>query len=359
MHLEDHANWIYKAVKENLPLALFVLDCDLAVLDCNEKALELLGFKGCRLKGRPLSEIFKEDLWSEDSYLFRVVQEGIPLERVESRVFNRHGEKIPVYIYAYPVKEQGLVVGVILYLADAREIKRYEAQKRRFMSMVAHDFKAPLVIALGFIRRLLEGKAGPLTEKQETYLRTASEELQKLERLILTFLEMLRFETGRVRLELAPCEASRLLQEVTKRFAPEAEKKKIQIEVTLPQEEIWFTADRLQLERVLANLLDNALKYSPPGTKVQLRLAQEDHTVVFEVEDQGPGIPPEDLPHIFEPFYRVSRGAQVAPGTGLGLAIVKNVVEAHGGTVNVKSLPGQGTKFVLRFPRSCRLNTAK
>ncbi len=359
MHLEDHANWIYKAVKENLPLALFVLDCDLTVLDCNQRALDLLGLEGCTLKGRPLSEIFKEDLWSEDSYLLKVVQEGLAVERVEARVFNRHGEKIPVQVYAYPVKEGDLVIGLVLYLADAREARRYEEQKRRFMSMVAHDFKAPLVIALGFIRRLIEGKAGPLTEKQETYLRTASEELQKLEGLILTFLEMLRFETGRLRLELAPCEAGRLLKQVVKRFTPQAEKKGITIFTHCPEEEIWFTADRLQLERVLANLLDNALKYSPPETQVEISLFNQDDTVVFEVQDQGPGIPPEDLPHIFEPFYRVSREAKIAPGTGLGLAIVKNVVEAHGGTVNVESTLGQGTKFILIFPKSCPLNIAK
>jgi signal transduction histidine kinase len=279
------------------------------------------------------------------------------VEKVETQFFNRRGEKIPVQIYAYPVKEKDLIIGLVLYLADAREIRRYEDQKRRFMSMVAHDFKAPLVISLGFVQRLLQEKAGPLTAKQQTYLETVSQELQKLEGLILSFLEMLRFETGRLKLELAPCEAGSLVREVCERFRLNAEKKEILLKPCLPEEELWLVADRLQLERALANLLDNAIKYSPSGTRVEIRLFQEEETVVFEVEDQGPGIPAEEIPHIFEPFYRVSREAKISPGTGLGLAIVKNVVEAHGGSINVESIIEQGTKFYLRFPKKCPLNT--
>ncbi len=352
--------WLYQSVKDSIPLALFILDSDFIIIDYNRRAQELLGCKGADFLGQPINNILKEDLWDKDSYLLRVINEGLYVENFESRVFNRRGEKIPVLVNAYPIKDKELIIGLVIYLADAREIKRYEAQKKQFMSMLAHDFKAPLVITLGLIRRLLEEKAGPITAKQQTYLKTISKELSRLESLILSFLDMLRFETGQYRLQLMPCELDTLIKEVCERFKLNAEKNDISLLYSLPSEGVQIVADRLQLERVLSNLIDNAIKYSPKGTKVRIRLSKENDSVVIRVEDEGQGIPQEALPHIFDPFYRVKTKKEgVSLGTGLGLTIVKNIVDAHGGSINVQSKPGQGTIFTVKIPRLCQLQPRK
>ncbi len=352
--------WLYQAVKDSIPLALFILDCDFVIIDYNRRAQELLGCEETDFIGQPINNILREELWDKDSYLLRVINEGLFVENFESRVFSRRGEKIPVLVNAYPIKEKDSIIGLVIYLADAREIKRYEAQKKYFMSMLAHDFKAPLVITLGLIKRLLEEKAGPITTKQQTYLETISKELSKLESLILSFLDMLRFETGQYRLQLMPCELDTVIREVCERFKLSAEKNNISLIYSLASEGVQIVADRLQLERVLSNLIDNAIKYSPEGTEVRVRLLKENDSAVIEVEDQGQGIPQEALPHIFDPFYRVKTKKEgVSVGTGLGLTIVKNIVDAHGGSINVQSKPGQGTIFTVKIPRLCQLQLKK
>ncbi len=353
----QHLDWLYQNLKKTLPLAFFILDKNLDVVDFNQKIQELLGLDQKTI-GHAFLKATLKNLDLKDQ-IIRVIKEGVPMEHYENKVFHVSGEEIPVYIYAYPLRQKNLLVGAIVFLQDIRELKKYEARKKQFISMLAHDFKAPLSTALGFLKRLAEGKAGPLNDKQKRYIQTATTELKKLEGLIFNFLDMLRLESGHLRLELAPCVPQQLVSQVVKRFGLAAEKKNIDLHLELYPEEIWFTADSLQIERALANLIDNAIKYSPKDSRISVCMDFKDETIIFEVRDQGPGIPPADVPHIFEPFYRVKTQRHTPSGSGLGLAIVKTIVEAHGGQIQLETSPGEGTKFKLLFPRLCKISTNK
>jgi len=218
------------------------------------------------------------------------------------------------------------------------------------ISLLTHDLKAPVAIAGGFVERLLKGKAGPLTEKQQSYLETIQREVGRLESYILSFLEISRIEAGQIELQMESLDLGSLLADIIEGFRLPAARKDITLHLDVPGDVPPLQGDGLQITRVMTNLLDNAIKYSHPGKPVQVHVSVDDNHLVVEVRDEGIGIAPEQQDHIFESFYQVPLEAQKARGTGLGLAAVKAIVEAHGGTTRVSSEPGHGSSFFISFP---------
>jgi len=221
--------------------------------------------------------------------------------------------------------------------------------------MFAHDLKTPVVGMGGLIRRLLQGKVGPLTDRQSSYLETIDREMTRLEKLITSFLELARLD---LRLLTPRQEAIQVVEEcreVINLMTPLAEAKGMKLEPRFSGKLPPVWVDALLFRRVLENLLSNAIKFSPPGTAVLLQVAEEGHKLRFAVQDQGPGISPEELPHLFEFFYR-GRAASGQEGFGLGLATVRRIVEAHGGRLLVDSVPGRGATFYFTLPKRNVIN---
>jgi signal transduction histidine kinase len=216
--------------------------------------------------------------------------------------------------------------------------------------MFAHDLKTPVVGMAGLVRRLRQGKAGPLTEPQMTYLETIDREMGRLEKLINNFLEFARLDLHLLTPLPSALQVERECQEVLALLQPLAEAKGIVLEADYPQEVQVLQADSLLFRRALENLLENAIKYSPPRTTVTLEVQDRGQEVLFAVKDQGPGIAPEDLPHLFEIYYR-GADAEKERGFGVGLATVKRIIDAHGGRIRVESAPGRGAVFSFTLPR--------
>ncbi len=342
-------SWLYEALKECLPGGIFLTDPQFVILDYNRESERLLGFSGS-LYGRSLTEILPWDLFRKKGYL-TLLRAGRPLENLEFPYYDPEGRQMTLVANVFSYFEGKTLLGFVFQIFEARRLRRHERERRQFMSMLAHDFKAPLVIVMGLIRRLLEEKAGPLSDKQKRYLKTVSEELAKLEKLVFSFLEMLKLETGQITLHPVSFDLGELVREVASKMEALAQRKglRLQIEIKGP---VPLVADRLQIERVITNLLDNAIKYSYEGGAILLKAWEGRDKAFFEISDQGMGIPPEEIPHIFEPFHRL-RGKEgaVPTGSGLGLSIVKGIVEAHGGEIDVLSTPGQGTTFIVSLPK--------
>ena len=238
----------------------------------------------------------------------------------------------------------GEPAGVVLILHDVTQQRQLDEKKSGAISAVSHQLKTPLTSIRMAIHLLLEEKVGGLSPKQADLLVAAGEDAERLNTIIDELLDIGRIESGKARMDLRPVPPADLVLRETEAHRPAARDGGVSLVVDLPATlpQVWVEPARVA--HVFANLLSNALKYTPPGGKVTLSAKAEGEFVRFLVSDTGVGIPEKYLPRIFEQFFRVP---EQGPGTGvgLGLAIVKDIVEAHGGTVGVESREGTGSTF--------------
>ncbi|MGC6482728.1 MAG: sensor histidine kinase [Synechococcus sp.] len=226
------------------------------------------------------------------------------------------------------------------------------SDQRRFVSAVSHELRTPLTIVQGYVYRTLN-RSDNLTEPQRKGLRTAEEETLRMRHLLDDLLDLSRSDSGQLRLQHQEVEMNIAVLEAVD-MARSSMKREVLTELPLQQEDsrlIVAQADPDRLRQVLLDLIENAHKYSPEGKPVTVRLSQVEQMAVVEVVDQGIGIPPKDLPKVFDRFHRASN-ASVSSGSGLGLSIVQLLVEAMGGTVVVTSQLGQGSIFTVHLPIS-------
>jgi two-component system, OmpR family, sensor histidine kinase BaeS len=242
----------------------------------------------------------------------------------------------------------------------SRQLGELDKLKAEFVSVASHELKTPINVMMGYLQLLEEGVYGPLTPKQLEVHKTLGLQANTLARLVSQLLDVSRFEAGGGRLEPRPVQIDAILADLENAFQVLAVQRQIQFRVErhdgLPDQVVW---DLDRINEVLGNLLSNAFKFTPHGGSVELSLEPVDGGVLMEVHDTGAGIPPEQLPHIFEKFYQADnqRSAR-ASGAGLGLAIAKQIVEAHGGTISCESTPGVGTTFSIMLPAQVTRRTS-
>jgi two-component system phosphate regulon sensor histidine kinase PhoR len=237
---------------------------------------------------------------------------------------------------------------VLVVFHDLTDVKRTEQVRRDFIANVSHELRTPLAALKSVVETLMEGALTDESVAQE-FLRRADSEVDRLVALVEELLELSRIESGEQPLMLRPTEMSPLLSEAAERLRPQAERKQIVLDVELAEDLGEATVDSERIERAVLNLLNNAIKFTPPGGKVWLNGWRNADQVILQVRDTGEGIAPLDLPRIFERFYK-SDLSRASRGSGLGLALVKHTVEAHGGTVSVESEQYQGSVFRLAIP---------
>jgi signal transduction histidine kinase len=279
-----------------------------------------------------------------------------PLERrgYESaiEVYDQGGQLKYFLPHAVPIRDaERHLLGVTLVLADVTNLRRLDEMKSGLLSVVSHELKTPLTSIRMAVHLLLEEQVGQLNVKQSELLMAAREDSDRLERIIADLLDMGRLESGRVELDLRPEPAERLVSDAITPLETAFHDRGVALDVAIPDDVAPVLVDPARIDHVFSNLLSNALKFSPPGSRVRVSAQNEEAMVRFSVEDTGVGIPAEYLPRIFERFYRVPRENQPA-GAGLGLAIAKEIVEAHGGRIAAQSLTGQGTCLSFTLQRA-------
>jgi signal transduction histidine kinase len=220
--------------------------------------------------------------------------------------------------------------------------------KQSFVSMVSHELRTPLTSIVGYLEFLREGEGGELTDEQARFVSVIERNAGRLQQLVDDILQLGRADEGRIKLNVEPVDVARLMQRAAESAGPVAERRGLALTVEVAPELPDLEGDRRLLAEALDNLVSNAIKFTRTGGTVTIRARTAGEGVELEVQDSGVGIPADELPHLFERFFRASTA--VASGTGLGLAIARSIVDLHGGTISVESTVGVGSTFRLRLP---------
>jgi signal transduction histidine kinase len=237
--------------------------------------------------------------------------------------------------------------------AERDTVAALSQARRELVAGVSHELRTPVATLRGYIESTLTERDGPVPPPLRHDLEVMEHEVLRLQTLINDLFTMARAESGRLSLQLAPTQVGVLAERLVETAAPLVwQSSKVQVVADVPPDLPLAQADAGRLEQVISNLLHNAVRHTPAGGLVGVGVAAAPDAVIVRVQDTGEGIAPEDLPHIWERFYRAGGAAHPDEGAGLGLALVKELTEAMGGTVAVESTPGEGSCFVIRLPRA-------
>ncbi|NWF63692.1 MAG: HAMP domain-containing protein [Chloroflexi bacterium] len=250
---------------------------------------------------------------------------------------------------ASPVMVEGRQIGRVCIMRDVTHFKELDTMKSEFVATVSHDLRSPLTLMRGYATML--DTMGELNEQQQGYVKKIITGVENMSRLVNNLLDLGRIEIG-VGLQVENVPVLDIIERVTGALQLQALQKNVQLSAELPKDMPHVVeADQALLHQAVYNLVENAIKYTPPNGRVTIRAISQPDYLIFAIEDSGIGIPPEDIPHLFEKFYRgKQREARAQPGSGLGLAIVQSIVESHHGRIWVQSMVGKGSTFYLQIP---------
>ncbi|WP_249306039.1 two-component system histidine kinase PnpS [Lederbergia citrea] len=269
--------------------------------------------------------------------------------RDEVHLFHPKERILDAHLAPY-VGESGEVKGIIAVLHDVTDIRRLEKMRSEFVANVSHELKTPITSVKGFAETLLDG-AMEDEELCRSFLTIIYDESDRLHRLIKDILYLSSIEHHRIPLTIENVNLTQAVYGTADTVKEGAAKKNI--DMTFPEKkDVWIEGERDRIQQIILNLLSNAISYTPEGGEISVTITEQENEVKLRISDTGIGIAQKELPRIFERFYRVDKArSRNSGGTGLGLAIVKHLVDSHHGTINVESMEGEGTTFIVTLPK--------
>lgn len=335
-----------KAVLDSIDDGLLILDRQGRIEHANPVAQRQLAWETEQL-GQPLSQALDNPAMEAPT---QQVLRGQPLEQVPPDLaIEVEGENRLLSWRLTPVSlDEERILGAVMVLRDVTEQRAFERVRNEFVLRASHELRTPVTgmqMAFGLLReRLVFAEES----RESDLLLTVDEEMQRLVRLINDLLHFSRYQNGMQTLTLAPCDIDDLLGALRTRFQEPAQNKGISIELDLQEPLPRVPIDRPQVERVLDNLVSNAIRHTPNGGHIRLQSRRHGERVILSVEDNGEGVPYSQQARIFEPFVQL--GSSTGGGVGLGLALCKEIVQLHGGRIGIYSRPGEGAQFYLALP---------
>lgn len=324
-----------ESVIANIEDGVIVLDDEKKIILINRAACAAFGLDHINLTGQPIESLVSND----DLRVMLAKSEGSAVKYYEinfddGRVFNAQHTPIPK-------------IGSAITMQDITYLKRLDQMKNDFVHTVSHDLRSPLTAVIGYAE-LIE-RVGPVNEQQKEFIHRVKGSVQNITTLVNDLLDLGRLEAGfDARRELIQVES--VLQYSLGLFASLIQKKNIHLYQNVANDLPPLRANPIRIRQMIDNLVSNAIKFTPEGGEIRILLMAEDHQIIFQVADTGPGIPREEQARIFEKFYRASNVADDTKGTGLGLAIVKSIVDSHHGRVWVESALNHGASFFVVLP---------
>ncbi len=341
----EHEEFNLRTILGSMAEGVMVVDAQHVVRLVNPSFISLFGPRSDPL-GQTVLQLLRE------AELEEMIAAALATGEAQTRDVTMGGGAVARHfaVHAVPMREQTGAPGVVAILRDISRLKQLEEVRREFVANVSHELRTPLSIFHGFLENLRDDPEMPRAEQAEIFA-ILSKHSQRLNALIEDLLILARLESRKETLRLEEIEVAEFLRAVRADWSDKVAKKNLTLTLEVAAGLPPLFADRLRLDQVLGNLLENAVKYTGPGGTIRLGAAQAGEEIELRVADSGLGIPPADVPHIFERFYRADKArTREQGGTGLGLSIVKHIVQTHGGTVAAESTYGAGTTIIVRLP---------
>ncbi len=336
---EDRAR--LAGILDNIVDGVIMTDTEGKVVLANKAIEKIFHIKNEDLISMPLIEILRDHEISElmelclDSNREQVAQ-------FESELFKRFLRAIAVPLKGRKIK------GTLILFQDLTEVRNLQTMRRELIGNISHEFRTPLAGIKAMVETLQDGAIDEKDTAIDFLLRIDSE-VDRLTQMVSELTELSKIETGEAELKLELLDIRRLANEVVSQLSPQAERKQLSILKNFAEDLPAIRADRERIRQVIINLLHNAIKFTEPGGSITIRVTTDRDALTIDITDTGIGIASDDLPHIFERFYKADR-ARTGGGTGIGLAIARHVIEAHGGSIHALSQPGKGSTFSFSLP---------
>lgn len=340
---------------------VLVVDAELQLVLMNPVAAHIFALESPPPVGLPIHPFIADSGILDLLNQVRTAPYQAHVHEMERRRRAPHAEPAIFQALATPLVVGPELHGIATVLRDITAQKDLERMKSNFLSVVSHELKTPLHSVKGFVDIILMGKTGPVTEIQRDFLETVKQQTDHLQRLIDDLLEFSRLESGRVTLRLQPVDLPVVIEAVLDKLTPLAHSAEVTLVNHTPENLPSLLADPWRLEQVVTNLVDNAIKFTPPHGAVTISAADTGDYLHVSVTDTGIGIPPGEIERIFDRFYQIDGGAnRLYKGAGLGLTICRHIVEHHGGRIWVKSdfgkdaAHGGGATFTFTLDKHLR-----
>ena len=313
----------------------------------NDMAKKQLGVQKEEVLNKSILELLK----IEDEYELRDLITQVPELMIDSQDAN--GEYLSLRVrFALVRRESGFISGLVAVLHDTTEQEKEERERRLFVSNVSHELRTPLTSVKSYLEALDEGALSEPVAPD--FIKVSLDETNRMMRMVTDLLHLSRIDNATSHLDVELINFTAFITFILNRFDQirgQDEEKKYELVRDYPITSVWIEIDTDKMTQVIDNILNNAIKYSPDGGKITVTMKTTDDQMILSISDQGLGIPKQDLPRIFDRFYRVDRARSRAQGgTGLGLAIAKEIIKQHDGFIWAKSEYGKGSTFTIVLP---------
>lgn len=313
----------------------------------NDMAKKQLGVQKEEVLNKSILELLK----IEDEYELRDLITQVPELMIDSQDAN--GEYLSLRVrFALVRRESGFISGLVAVLHDTTEQEKEERERRLFVSNVSHELRTPLTSVKSYLEALDEGALSEPVAPD--FIKVSLDETNRMMRMVTDLLHLSRIDNATSHLDVELINFTAFITFILNRFDQirgQDEEKKYELVRDYPITSVWIEIDTDKMTQVIDNILNNAIKYSPDGGKITVTMKTTDDQMILSISDQGLGIPKQDLPRIFDRFYRVDRARSRAQGgTGLGLSIAKEIIKQHNGFIWAKSEYGKGSTFTIVLP---------
>jgi len=339
----------YRTLVESSPDGILTVDSRGHVIDCNNGACNLLGLSSERLRGADMRDmITKKTIEAQSSV--RADLEWAGFAELEMEMMNADGHKIPVWAKIVELKgRERDEFQLVVYLRNIEQRRRMDELKDEFIGLVSHELRSPLTVIMGALKTALADGSLLSKEEMQQLLEDAAYETDSLSHLLENLLELSRARAERLSLYVTPVNLHAVVRKAVEQTRRQSSQRRFVVD--LPKDLPPIYADELRLGRIMYNLLENAVNYSPDGGDIRVFAERNGAAMTIGVSDQGIGISAEDQTRLFQPFER-GEVAKIGGtgGAGLGLLVCRRLVEAHGGKIWVESQPGHGSSFLFTLP---------
>jgi two-component system phosphate regulon sensor histidine kinase PhoR len=322
---------------------VIMTDAEGRVVLANAAAGRLFSFKEADSLNKHLIEVVHDH--EVDEILKKCLETG----KEQTAQFESGLTKRFLRAIAVPLKSEVRLNGALVLFQDLTELRNLQTMRRELVGNISHELRTPL----SSIKAMVETLQGGAIEDKETakdFFSRIEGEVDHLTRMVAELTQLTRIEAGQAELQMEPVDLNALIDEAITELAPLAERQKVTVSKDLPLDLPSVLADKDRIRQTIINLVHNAIKFNRPNGKVTVSTTYDSNSISVSVRDSGIGISKEDLPHIFERFYKADK-ARSGGGSGLGLAIAKHTIQAHGGEIWAESEEGKGSVFTFRLPR--------